>query len=106
MNLNLKDTWIFQEKLVPEGTSLSGMSALVQALDVEAPVRKPVCVSSRRIKDTTRDIGEWRIFDSKYAVEDTAEAHLVFALRHEDLDLLVLKRVFLALAQKTLVAFV
>ena len=82
------------------------MSALVHALNVDAPVRKPACVSSQRIKQITKDTGEWRIFDSKYAVADTVDAHLVFALRHENLDLLVLKRIFLALPEQELAAYV
>lgn len=106
MKLELENSRLFQEKHVPQDASLIGMSALVQYLNVEAPVRKPACVSSRRIKQIKRDTGEWRIFDSKYAVEDTVEAHLVFAIRHEDLDLLVLKRTFLALPEKELAAYV
>lgn len=82
------------------------MSALVHSLNVEAPVRKPACVSSQRIKQIKKDTGDWNVFDSKYAVEDTVEAHLVFALRHEDLDLLVLKRIFMAIPEKAISAYV
>ncbi len=83
-----------------------GLSALVQTLEVEAPVRKPSCVSKQRIKELKKDTGEWRIFDSKYAVEDTVTAHLTFSLRHEDLDLLVLKLVFAALPEKEITSYV
>jgi len=106
VKLKLNTPTIFQEKHIPPAASLSGMSALVYALNVEAPVSKPACVSARRIKELKKDTGEWRIFDSKYGVDDTVSAHLVFALRHEDLDLLVLKRIFLALPEKEIVAYV
>jgi len=82
------------------------MAALVHSLNVDAPVRKPACVSAQRIKETKRDTGEWRIFDNKYAVENTLDAHLVFALRHEDLDLLVLKRIFMAIPEQALAEYV
>jgi hypothetical protein len=82
------------------------MSALVHSLNVEAPVRKPACVSAQRIKQIKKDTGNWWIFDSKYAVENTVDAHLVFALRHEDLDLLVLKRIFMAIPEQELAVYV
>ncbi|MDZ4835537.1 MAG: Fic family protein [Candidatus Melainabacteria bacterium] len=106
MKLRFDSPAMFQEKHVPQDASLIGMSALVHRLNVEAPVRKPACVSSQRIKQNKKDTGDWKIFDSKYAVESTIEAHLVFALRHEDLDLLVLKRIFMAIPDKALVAYV
>ncbi len=106
MKLELASPAVFQEKHVPHDASLIGMSALVHSLNVEAPVRKPACVSSQRIKQIKKDTGNWWIFDSKYAVEKTVDAHLVFALRHEDLDLLVLKRIFMAIPEQELAAYV
>ena len=106
MKLNLENPAVFQEKHVPRDASLIGMAALVHNLNVEAPVRKPACVSSQRIKQIKKDTGNWRIFDSKYAVESNVDAHLVFALRHEDLDLLVLKRIFMVIPEKELVRYV
>ncbi len=97
---------VFQEKHVPAETSLLGMSALVHALNLEVPVRRPACLSPRRIKAGHKDAGEWRIFDSKYGVEETVQAHLIFASRHEDLDLLVLKRIFLAVSEREMTKYV
>lgn len=106
MKLEFKNPKVFQDKRVPPDTSLSGMSALVQALDIEAPVRMPTCVSPHRIKAGIKEIDEWRIFDSKYAVENTVQAHLVFALRHEYIDFLVLKRIFLSLPETEISSYV
>jgi hypothetical protein len=36
----------------------------------------------------------WRVFDKRYWPGDDFAAHLTFALRHEDVDLLILKRAF------------
>ncbi len=48
----------------------------------------PTCKGSRR------DEGLWTIFDQRYWPGDDVEHHLIFALRHEGIDLLILKRVF------------
>lgn len=39
----------------------------------------------------------WTVFDQRYWPGDNLEDHIVFALRHEDIDLLVLKRAFEAM---------
>lgn len=83
---------LFQETVIPEGMRLAGWAALVQGLSLAAPVRRPSCVSGRHIRGSHRDESGWRIFDKRYWPGETFAEHLSFALRHEDLDLLVLKR--------------
>ena len=92
-------TTVFQETTVPDGTRLVGLAALVQALAVPAPVRRPSCVSKQHIRGSRREVGAWIVFDKRYWPGDTFTDHLNFALRHEDLDLLILKRVFEAVPQ-------
>ncbi len=96
----------FQENLLPKNTALAGFSALVQALDVQAPVRSPSCVSESHVRGNTKQEGFWQIYDKRYRPEDTLSGHLTFALRHETIDLLVLKRIFEAIPQKEIEAFV
>ena len=96
----------FQDAIVPEGTRLAGYAALVSALDVQAPVRELSCVSKRHIRGTTRKEGRWTIYDKRYWPGETFGENLRFALRHEDIDLLVLKRVFDAIDQDRMMAFV
>ncbi len=84
----------FQNNPLPEDARLVGWSALVQGLKLAAPVRYPCCVSSKHVKNSRRLEGRWRIFDKRYAPADTAIDQLVFALRHEAVDLLILKRSF------------
>lgn len=85
---------MFQESLVPEDSRLAGWAALVQVLSVQAPVRRPACISNKHVKGSQREEGIWRVLDRRYWPGDEFADHLTFALRHEDLDLLVLKRVF------------
>lgn len=96
----------FADQPVPPGTALAGYSALVQTLDIQAPVRRPTVVSDQHVKGNVKTDGAWHIYDKRYEPGDTVADHLTFALRHEDLDLLVLKRIFQALPEATLTDFV
>ncbi len=99
MRLEQSPITIFQEKAIPAATRLAGWAALVQAFAIAAPVRRPYCVSDRHIRDSHREEGDWTVFDKRYWPGDSFADHLTFALRHEDIDLLILKRVFKALPQ-------
>src|SRR6266852_4940271 len=94
MKLELAAVPIFQEKTLPDGSRLAGWAALVQALALAAPVRRPSCVSGQHVRGSRREEGAWTVFDKRYWPGDTLADHLTFALRHEDIDLLILKRIF------------
>ncbi len=85
---------IFQEKTVPSETRLAGWAALVQAFAISAPLRRPSCVSEQFVLGSRREEGSWIVFDKRYWAGDNFADHLTFALRHEHIDLLILKRVF------------
>lgn len=87
---------VFQDRLAPDQTRLVGWAALTHALAIQAPVRRPSCVSDRHVRGSQRTEETWRVFDRRYWPGDEVAEHLTFALRHEDLDLLILKRVFAA----------
>ncbi|KRR11415.1 Fic family protein [Bradyrhizobium valentinum] len=106
MRLNFAEAKAFQGKALPTETQLVGLSALVQILSVAAPVRRPSAVSEKHIRGSHRDEGDWRLFDKRYWPGDNFADHLTFALRHEDLDLLVLKRVFKAVPKAEIRDFV
>ena len=97
---------IFQEKTVPAATRLAGWAALVQTFGVQAPVRRPSVVSEQHVKASRRKEGGWNVFDKRYWPGESFGDQMGFALRHEDLDLLVLKRLFQAVPQDTVTAFV
>src|SRR5271166_3422429 len=106
MRLALTPIAVFQEKTAPDGTKLVGWAALVQALALRGPVRRPSCVSEQHVRGSHRDEGVWTVFDKRYWPGDTFADHLEFALRHEDIDLLILKRVFEAVPQAEVEAVV
>jgi hypothetical protein len=85
---------IFQEKTVPDGGRLAGWAALVHELAIPAPIRRPSCISEQHVRGSHREEGAWTVFDKRYWPGETFADHLAFALRHENIDLLILKRVF------------
>ena len=96
----------FQEKTVPADTRLAGLAALVHTFGASAPVRRPSAVSGKHIKASRREEGGWTVFDKRYWPGAEFGGQMGFALRHEDLDLLVLKRLFEAVPQDTVARFV
>jgi len=96
----------FQGEPLPRQTRLVGLAALVNALKVPAPVRTLACVSDSHISGSARTEGPWRIYDKRYWPGDTFGDHLDFGFRNENLDLLVLKRVFQTINPKVLEEFV
>lgn len=96
MTLDMETDRYFQNEPLPEGTSLAGWSALVHALGINAPVRQRSCISEKHVKTGRRVEAGWEVYDKRYMPGDTAVEHLRFALRYENIDLLILKRVFSA----------
>ncbi len=96
----------FQDEPLPEAARLAGWSALAYNLGIRAPVRNPACISDKHIHGNKRTEGIWELFDKRYLPEDTLEGHLSFALRHESIDFLILKRVFDAVPQEDVEAIV
>lgn len=106
MRLDFETPATFQDELVPLHAGLAGWAALVQALDLRAPVRHPSCVSEKHIRGSQRKEGRWRVFDKRYLPGDRFRDHLTFALRHEPIDLLILKRALSAVAPVALEDYV
>ncbi|WHP69593.1 Fic family protein [Phaeobacter inhibens] len=90
----------FQDEPVPEAVTLAGWAALAHHLSIAALVRKLSCISDKHVRGNKRGEGCWEVYDKRYRPDDTLEGHLNFALRHEDIDLLVLKRAFDAVPPK------
>lgn len=106
MNLKFEQPVAFQGRLVPAGTRLVGLAALVHGLDLQAPVRAVSCVSESHVRGSRRQEKDWQLFDKRYWPGNLATDHIGFALRHENIDLLVLKRAFEAIDENAMVEFV
>jgi hypothetical protein len=106
VELTLKQTVAFQGTIVPAGCRLAGLAALVHGLSLQAPVRAASCVSGSHVGGSQRQAEFWRVFDKRYWPGDRVTDHIGFALSHEHIDLLVLKRAFEAMDPGILVDFV
>jgi len=106
MDLTFKNPVYFQNEIVPKDAHLVGLAALVHAFGVEALVRRPSCVSKKHIKGSVTVGKPWTIYDKRYDPGRTFADHLAFALKHEETDLLILKRVFGAVPQGAMIEFV
>lgn len=96
----------FQNATLPSQSRLAGLAALANALNVPAPVRIPACISDGHISRSIRTEERWRVYDKRYWPGETFADHLDFAFRTENVDLLVLKRVFKSVDPEVMEAFV
>jgi hypothetical protein len=106
MKLSDDATAVFQERTVPAGARLAGWAKLVHSLKLQAPVRQPSFVSEQHIRGSRREEGAGTLFDKRYWPGDSFADHLTFALRHEEMDLLILKRAFEAVSPTEVEAMV
>ena len=74
--------------------TLAGYAALIHAFDLRVPL--PHTCAAISAKHRRYDVEGWSVFTPRHKPEDTLAAHLTFALRHEALDLAVLRSLFQA----------
>ena len=83
---------VFLERRLPETATPAGYAALIDAYRLDVPV--PITLSAISVGHKSVTQGGWRLFSPRYAPDATLEGQLTFALKHEGLDLAVLKRLF------------
>lgn len=84
---------VFHARNLPEaGTLLVGYAALIATYDLQCPIPEKLSAISSQHKryETT----QWCIYTPRYKAENNLRAHLTFALKHEGVDLGVLKALF------------
>ncbi|MCO6510061.1 MAG: Fic family protein [Aridibacter famidurans] len=95
-NYFLKEISHFLGRTTPERGRPIGYSLLIRALleerDRVVPVPERLAISTE--KQTRYDSGSWQVFPSQYRPKDNLISHVVFALKYEGLDLLILKETF------------
>jgi len=83
---------VFHEQVLPERAKPLGYAALIDAYKLKVPLPRTLSAASERHRIRTEN--QWRIVTPRHAPSATLEGHLTFALKHEGLDLAVLKRLF------------
>lgn len=83
-----------------EGMSLAGYAALITGHGLSVPA--PDDLSAIGTKHKRYEKGRWRIFTPRHKPEDSLHGHLTFALKHEGIDLAVLKALFDVIAPEAI----
>src|ERR1700732_340255 len=83
---------IFHGSRLPERAKPIGYAALIDAFGLKVPMPRTLSAIGPRHKEYVQD--DWHIYTPRHAPLASLEGHLTFALKHEGLDLLILKALF------------
>lgn len=86
-------TRLFYGRVIPSDCNLVGHSWLINQLHLQVPVRTWSCVSKKRLSHHVEQRDGWTIYDSTLSKLDNISNHLEFALKHQSMDLVLIKRV-------------
>jgi hypothetical protein len=95
---------VFHERRLPEPAKPAGYAALIDAYELKVPLPRTLSAIGTKHRTIVKD--GWRILTPRHEPEATLEGHLTFALKHEGLDLAVLKRLFLTAGANEIAALV
>jgi len=87
---------IFRQSRLPEQALPVGYAALIHAYELNVPLPHTLCAIGPRHKIYAAD--GWRLYTPRHEPAPSLEGHLVFALKYEGLDLIILKRLFQAVS--------
>ena len=85
---------VFREQRLPVTATPAGYAALIDAYELRVPLPRTLCATGERHRFLAQ--AGWRIYSPRHVPPPSLGGHLTFALKHEGLDLAVLKRLFLA----------
>jgi hypothetical protein len=95
---------VLHERRLPERARPVGYAALIDAYGLDVPI--PLTLSATGERHRIIEEQGWRILTPRHEPQATLEGHLTFALKHEGLDLAVLKQLFVALSPQDIEALV
>ena len=85
---------VFKGRRLPVTAIPAGYAALIGAYHLQVPFPRVLSATGERHKLILED--GWRVMSPRHAPKASLEGHLTFALKYEGLDLVILKRLFLA----------
>ncbi|MFC2125258.1 Fic family protein [Bacteroidota bacterium] len=89
---------VFHGRLAPEEGTIAGYAAIINALQLNAPMPYRLMLISQRNKQYEHD--GWKVLPVRYKPEDSLYKQLVFALKYEGVNLLIFKKLFDTLTEK------
>lgn len=86
---------VFHGRVPPEEGTLVGYGAIIHAFNLAIPLPSSLALISN--KHRRYEVKGWKIFTPKHRPDDSLYKQLIFALKHEGLNLLFFKQLFLQL---------
>lgn len=83
---------VFHGRQAPETGTLVGYGAIIQAHKLQVPLPESLCLISTKKRHYTKE--NWQVFTPRHQPENNLYKQLVFALKYEGVNLLVLKKLF------------
>ncbi len=83
---------VFHGRVAPDNATIVGYGAILDTYNLKVPLPDKLSVIGTPKGDY--DKTAWKIFSSKYNPENTLYKHLVFSLKYEGVNLLILKKLF------------
>ncbi|MCH9740907.1 MAG: hypothetical protein K0U38_08730, partial [Epsilonproteobacteria bacterium] len=93
---------VFQNKILPNACKLIGFSWLINHFNLNVPLRNLSCISDKRLASQRVQKGQWMLFDAQFNIDNRAFSHLEFSIKHEEIDLLILKYILKTFPKKEL----
>ncbi|MEO6132077.1 MAG: Fic family protein [Saprospiraceae bacterium] len=93
---------VFHGRQAPEESMLVGYGALLEAFKPDVPV--PDVLTLISFKKREYQTTEWHVLTSRHLPADSLYKHLVFALKYEGINLLLLKKLFEKISVKAAIA--
>ena len=83
---------VFHGRIVPEEGVIVGYGAIIEAFRLAVPLPEKLMFVS--IKKRQYENDSWKVFPSRYLPEESLYKQLIFALKYEGVNLLLLKKLF------------
>lgn len=100
----LQEASVFFRRTAPEEATLVGYGALIDAFDLPVPIPNTLSLISRKRRYYSK--GGWNVFAASYMPNNTLYSQLVFVLKYEGIQLLVLKKLFEKLSEETFIKLI
>ena len=95
---------VFHGRSTPEEGILAGYGAIIDAYKLPVPLPNKLSLISRKKRQYSND--EWQVFTSRHQPEKTLYKQLIFALKYEGINLLVLKKLFETISDDEIIVLV
>jgi Fic family protein len=99
-----REITVFHGRTAPEKGILAGYGAIINAYNLSVPLPNKLSLISEKKRQYSNE--EWQVFTSRHKPENTLYKQLIFALKYEGINLLVLKKLFEILSDDEIIELV